>query len=81
MAAVISLVKLTARDTIAVLRALLDLALSGKLRGVAICYRDSEGHEDVAFTGIYRDAPAYAASAGMRLLELAKVEEQCGARP
>ena len=68
MAAVVfSLVKHTARDTIAVLRALLELALSGKLRGVAICYRDTEGNEEVALTGIYRTHPVYAVNAGVRL--------------
>jgi hypothetical protein len=68
MAAVVfSLVKYTARDTIAVLRALLELALSGKLRGVAICYRDTEGNEEVALTGIYRNNSAYAVNAGVRL--------------
>lgn len=66
-AAVFSLVKHTARDTIAVLRALLELALDGKLRGVAICYRDEEGNEEVALTGIYKTHPVYAVNAGVRL--------------
>jgi hypothetical protein len=67
MGVVLSLVKHTARDTISVLRALLELALAGNLRGVAICYRDSEGNEGVALTGIYRAHPEYAVNAGARL--------------
>lgn len=80
--AVLSLVMHRARDTISVLRALLELAVKGQLRGVAICYRDSEGQEDVAFTGIYRANPVYAAHAGMRLsMELTMAEEGHRGKP
>jgi hypothetical protein len=76
MAAVLSLVKHTARDTIDVLRALLALALTGRLRGVAICYRDSEGHEEIALTGIYKASPVYAVHAGVKLkTECARAED------
>jgi len=67
LAEVLSLVKHTAQDTIAVLRALLVLALKGKLRGLAICYRDTEGNENVALTGIYKAHSVYAIGAGVRL--------------
>lgn len=44
-------------ETVTLLRYLLNLALKGQLRGVAICYwRQRTGHE-VALTGVYCEEP------------------------
>lgn len=67
MAPVLRLVQRTFKDTVEVLKALLSLALDGKLKGVAICYMDTEGHEDFALTGIYKANAAYTVSAAEKL--------------
>lgn len=54
---IIHMVKYTCRDTIAVLRVLLEMALKGQLRGLAICYRDDSGQEETIFTGVYKAHP------------------------
>lgn len=65
--AVIELVKYTCRDTLAVLKVLLSMAVKGELRGLALCYRTEDGEEETVFTGIYKAHPANAVNAAMRL--------------
>jgi hypothetical protein len=64
--AVLELVKYTNKDTVAVLRVLLSKAVKGEIRGVAICYRDSEGLEEALFTGAFKQ-PGAAAGASLRM--------------
>lgn len=53
MKKVVSLIEFRYRETIAVLRYLLRLALRGELTGVALCFR-ANGREEYAFTGDYK---------------------------
>jgi hypothetical protein len=74
--AVVQLVKFTNKDTVAVLRYLLDQALRGEVVGIAVCYRMRDGEEDSLFSGLYKARPNEGAGAAMRLsLELAQVKE------
>lgn len=61
--AVLELVKYTCRDTIAVLKVLLSMAIKGELRGLALCYRTQDGEESTIFTGLYKAHPGTAVNA------------------
>lgn len=65
------LIKMTefrSRETIAVLKCLLERAQRGELDGgVALCAKATTGVEEILFTGEYRKDPAKAANAAMRL--------------
>lgn len=65
--AVLKLVEYTCRDTISILKVLLGMALKGHLRGLVVCYRTHEGHEDSVFTGIYKAHPSMAAGVSMKI--------------
>lgn len=65
--AVFELVKYTCRDTVAVLKVLLSMAIKGELRGLALCYRMQDGREETVFTGLYKAHPASAENAAKRL--------------
>jgi hypothetical protein len=65
--AVLKLVDTTNKDTIAVLRCLLDQAIKGEVIGVALCYRTADRNEHAAFSGIYKARPGAAVNAAMRL--------------
>lgn len=54
MSNVLKLVEYSCRDTISILKALLALALRGKLRGLIVHYRTDDGEEDTVFTGLYK---------------------------
>jgi hypothetical protein len=54
---VVRLLEYTCRETVAILRVLLAMALGGKLRGTIICYRADTGEERVVFTGAYKAHP------------------------
>lgn len=64
--AVIALAEYRNRETISVLKCLLDEARKGHITGLAACFRTNEGEERSAFTDAYR-SPASAAAAAMRL--------------
>lgn len=51
------------KETIAVLRVLLQKALRGELRGLALCYWTLNGGSVVVLTGSYRAQPERALSA------------------
>lgn len=51
---VLRLVEYRCRESIAILKVLLSLALQGKLRGMVVCYRTDEGKERTVHTGIYK---------------------------
>lgn len=67
MTALLKLVEYKARDTVEILKALLSIALKGKLRGMVICYRDDDGEEHTLFTGVYKERPSKAAGAALRM--------------
>lgn len=50
-------------ETILVLRYLLEKALKGELRGLALCYWSAEGRTRVILTGPYRAQPVNALGA------------------
>jgi hypothetical protein len=50
---VVSLVEYKCRETVALLRYLLRLALTGQLTGLALCFR-VKGHDEFAFTGDFK---------------------------
>lgn len=64
---VIKLVDHVNKETVAVLRCMLDAALKGELAGIAACAKFKGGHERAFFTGAYRSRPSEAAAAAMRL--------------
>lgn len=75
--AVIELAKFASKDTQRVLRSLLDLSLQGELAGVTVAYRERNGREDFAFTGLYRDRPAKVVNAATRLIyRLARQQDE-----
>lgn len=51
------------KETVAVLRELLQKALSGQVRGLAVCYRTTDGGSEVVLTGSYQAQPELALSA------------------
>lgn len=51
---VLRLVEYRCRESISILKALLALALQGKLRGIVVCYRTDDGREKTVHTGIYK---------------------------
>lgn len=53
------------RDTLAVLRCLLDSAKKGQLRGVAVCYWTTTGRREVVLTGAFRAQPEHAFGAAV----------------
>jgi hypothetical protein len=55
------------RATVAVLQHLLDRALAGDVRGLAVCAKGTDGREEIAFSGDYHDDPARAVNAAMRM--------------
>lgn len=50
---VVSLVEYKCRETIALLRYLLRLAVTGRITGLALCFRVN-GHDEFAFTGDFK---------------------------
>jgi hypothetical protein len=66
MVAVVSLAEYRNRDTLAVLRSLIDRAARGELFGLVVCAL-RPGHEDIYFTGMYGADPARAVNAAARI--------------
>jgi hypothetical protein len=64
---VLKLVEYRCRETVTILKALLALALAGKLRGLMVCYRTADGAEDSVLTGVYKVNADRAASSSLRL--------------
>lgn len=54
-------------ETVAVLRVLLKLALSGELRGLALCYRKRTGGDGVILAGLFRECPESSIVAAKRI--------------
>lgn len=68
------------KETIAVLRVLLEKALRGDLRGVALCHFTREGKDEVIFTGAYLERPENAIGAALRMKWAATHRLDPGAR-
>lgn len=54
---VVRLVQYKCRETVAILKVLLTLALEGRLRGLIVCFRTDSGEEKTVFTGAYKAHP------------------------
>lgn len=54
---------LVCKETVAVLKVLLQKALRGELRGLALCYWRADGTSQVILSGVYRTRPQHALSA------------------
>ena len=67
MGDVVQLVRYKSPETGQVLRALADMADAGECVGVALCFRTQDHHEQVLFTGAYRESAAAGVSAANRL--------------
>lgn len=65
--AVLDLVSYRCKETVAVLRLLVEMAQAGRLRGVALSVRTDSGEEHTYFTGVYRSHPGDAVAAAMRV--------------
>jgi hypothetical protein len=65
------------RETVSLLRRLLNQAQAGQISGMAMCFRTSDGIEDARFTGMYRADPGKAVNAAMRLTwKLTQMQDQ-----
>lgn len=64
--AVLRLIEYQCRETLAILRVLLDMAAKGKLRGLVVCYRTEEGHERTVYTGLYKAKPSAALGVSLK---------------
>jgi hypothetical protein len=62
------------RETIALLRHLLALAIKGHLRGLALCYWHQDIGHQVGLTGVYNDQPDRAL-AGADLIKIAAANQ------
>jgi hypothetical protein len=60
---VLRLVEYVCKDTTAILKVLLGMALRGQLRGLIVLYRTDDGREETVYTGAYRANSRQAASA------------------
>ena len=79
---VIPLHRHRAKNTIAVLEALAEKARDGKIVGLALCFRSSDGFEDSIFTGDYAANPDAAAAATLRLsMKLATIRGEYDLSP
>lgn len=67
MCKVLQLVKTSHSDTVEALTYLLSEAKQGRIRGIALCYQDTQGEDGAVFTGLYRAHPEKAVNAAMRL--------------
>jgi hypothetical protein len=82
MRALLQLVSKVDEDTVALLKCLAHRAIAGQVTGVALCYRDAKGHDEVMFTGAYAARPADAVNAAMRLSwELTKAQDRMTGPP
>jgi hypothetical protein len=63
----LKLVEYKCRESVSILKVLLELALKGKLRGLVICYRTDDGTERTIYTGAYKAHPGRAAEASLRM--------------
>jgi hypothetical protein len=64
---VVKLQQYRSRDVERALRCLLAKWEAGKVKGVALCFKDDDGVEHISFTGNYRDDPAHALSAALKM--------------
>lgn len=64
---VVPITKYRARDVGVLLQHLLARWEAGDLKGLAICSKDQYNIEDVSFAGEYRDNPAQALGAALRI--------------
>lgn len=54
---------LICKDTVLLARWLVEQAVTGKIRGIAVAVRLLDGSDDVLFTGAYRQRPGHAIAA------------------
>lgn len=59
--------EMVCKDTVAIAKWMLRETLTGNLRGVAVCFRTTDGREKFVFTGAYRSRPESAIGAAARL--------------
>lgn len=64
---VIQLVRSSNKETVSVLRCMLEKAVAGQLDSLAACFHLSNGTEEAIFTGRYNASPAYALAASMKI--------------
>lgn len=64
---VIKINEYKSRETAQALQCLADMAKRGEVIGVALCYLTSDHQDNCAFTGAYKNQPAMAVNAAMRL--------------
>jgi hypothetical protein len=64
---VTSLAEYRYRAELAVLRHIMGRVLRGEIRGIAICTKDTENHEEISVLGDYRNNPAHGVGAAMRM--------------
>ena len=64
---IVQLQKYRAKDIGIVLKFLTDRYELGNLRGVVLCSKDIQNAEEVYVAGCYRDDPAHALSAALKL--------------
>lgn len=68
MAVVLSLVRASNKDTVSVLKVLLDRALAGEVVGIAVSFRTTADRSDrFALSGIYKARPGAAINAATLL--------------
>lgn len=63
MGVVLRLVDHKSRETVAVLRCLLELAIAGDVAGIAVCYQTPDRDNHTALAGVYKEHPAGAVNA------------------
>lgn len=59
-------------DTVAVMSVLLERALRGELRSVAVCHRTADGRDEVILTGAYKVRAENALGAALRMQQAAE---------
>jgi hypothetical protein len=69
------------RETVSVLRHLLERAEKGEIMGAALCVKTIAGPEEIAFAGVYRLNPAKAVNAANRMSwRMTQLQDEIDAR-
>lgn len=74
--AVLRLVRSGNRETVAVLKVLLNRAIDGEVRDMALVFADARGGRHVRVTGRFRHDPAKGVTAGLKLVRVLVDEEE-----
>lgn len=73
--AVVHLIPSNNRDTVAVLKVLLNEAIDGNVKDLAVIFADQGGGEHIRVTGRFRRDPSKSVRAGLRLVRTMVDEE------